>query len=155
MALQNIYLENEGKNFSADQRRASWNSEKIISDSPVTDHPQTLAQQLSELMTTFIREDWVESSGEPKKELGLMFTVHKTVLQELLDQQDCEGLRIYFSSKSTDRVRTNLVLKPVDKNLEELDAVKADETIKFCEAPTECPPETRCPSESFDNLPTT
>ncbi len=152
MPLQNIYLENEGKKFSADERRASWNLEKIARDPAVTDHPVTLAKQLSELMTTFIREEWIKSNSEPKEELGLMFTVHKKVLLELLNQADCEGLRIYFSSKTTDRIRTNLVLKPVDKNLAELDTVKSDEVIMFCESPTECPPETRCPSESFDNI---
>ncbi|MGY6401161.1 hypothetical protein ACXITY_25545, partial [Vibrio parahaemolyticus] len=77
MSLQNIYLENEGKNFTADQRRASWNSESIVNDPPVTDHPIKLGAQLAQFMTTFIREEWIESGPEPKKELGLMFTVHK------------------------------------------------------------------------------
>ncbi|MPR34213.1 hypothetical protein [Salmonirosea aquatica] len=156
MSLQNTYLENEGKNFSAEKRRASWNTEEIIKDPPVNDHPQTLARQLTELMTTFIRPECIESNGEPKKELGLMFTVHKKVLLKLLEQKDCEGLRIYFASKTIDdKVRTNLVLKPVDASLYELDAVKSEEVVMFCESPTECPPETRCPSESFDNVPNT
>jgi hypothetical protein len=153
MALQNIYLENEGKNFSADERRASWNSEEIVSDAPSGNEPDQLAQALTGFVTTFVQEKWIDPTNlEPKEELGLMFTVHKRILQEILQQDDCEGLRIFISSDSAGTTKTSMVLKPVDQTLEELDKLHPERTIKFSKTLTECPPERKCPSRSFDTF---
>lgn len=152
MPLQNIYLENEGKNLTAEGRRASWNSEGILSDAPSENEPEQLelAQALTGFVTTFVKEEWIDDKLEPKEELGLMFTVHKKVLAEILNQDDCEGIRIFISSGSAAMTKTSVVLKPVDGILEELDKVHPDRTIKFCKTLTECPPEKKCPSESFN-----
>lgn len=153
MPLQNIFLENEGKDLTAKERRASWNSEKIVSEESTTDETDTLANDLSNFVTTFVKNDWVDSNLEPREELGLMFTVHKKLLLELLEQDDCEGIRVFISSAASDgKTRTNIALKPVDATLEELDKIKPDALIKFSKKLTECPPETRCPSKSFSTF---
>lgn len=153
MALQNIYLKNEGRELTADERRDQWNNEEILKDDPSENESEQLelAQALTGLVTTFIKKKWVdEVSLEPKEELGLMFTVHKRILQEILQQDDCEGIRIFISSASSGTTKTSVVLKPVDHRLEEMDKVFPDRTIKFSKTLTECPPENKCPSESFN-----
>jgi hypothetical protein len=153
MPLQNIFLENEGKNLTADERRATWNSEEIVREVSTTDETDALALDLSNFVTTFVKSDWVDPNLEPREELGLMFTVHKKLLIELLEQDDCEGIRVFISSASSDgKTRTNIALKPVDATLEELDKIMPDALIKFSKALTECPPETRCPSNSFSSF---
>jgi hypothetical protein len=155
MPLQNIYLENEGQEMTADERRDSWNSEPILKDAPSENEPEQLelAHALTGLVTNFIKEEWInETNLEPKEELGLMFTVHKRILQEILNQSDCEGVRIFISSATSENIKTSIVVKPVDHRLDELDKVFPERTIKFCKKLTECPPENKCPSKSFDTF---
>lgn len=157
MPLQNVYLDQDAPNvvLSDIERKALWNKAKIIHEAMNTDVAQEkIANEMAQFVTEFIDSKWIDPiAKKPKDELGLMFTINKRVLMEILDQLDCEGIRIYISTNNTLGVtKTSMVIKPVDSQLEELDKVRPDALIKFSKTLTECPPETRCPSNTFDTF---
>jgi hypothetical protein len=157
MPLQNIFLDQDspGMNLTNEQRKAKWSTAPIVSEDFETSvSQQKLAREITQFVTEFVDKKWVNpTTQEPKEELGLMFTVNRRVLLEILNQTECEGIRIFMASKSIlGATKTSLVLKPVNATLDELDKVRPMDLIKFSRTLTECPPETRCPSDTFDTF---
>ena len=149
MPLLNVSLEQDIQRVSMtnEERRAQWTSSnlnyKLLNTADVL---RQTASNMTKFVAEFIQPKWIENNA-PKPELGLMFAINKRILQEILSQDDCEGIRIYLSSDNG--TKTGIVIKPVNNTIEDLDEVFPDRTIKICEDPTECPPETRCPSETY------
>lgn len=157
MPLQNIYLDQDAPNvvLTDVQRKASWNTAQILHEDLETNvAQQKIADEMTQFVTEFIDSKWVDPiEKKPKDELGLMFTINKRVLLEILNQNDCEGIRVYISTTNTSGItKTSMVVKPVDSQLEELDKVHPSALIKFSKTLTECPPETRCPSNTFNTF---
>lgn len=157
MPLQNIYLDQDAPGNILDdaQRRALWNTASIVRDELDADlTQQKLADEITQFVTEFIAPKWIDPiQQKPKDELGLMFTINKRLLMEILNQADCEGIRIFISTNSVSGItKTSMVVKPVDSQLEELDKVRPNDLIKFSRTLTECPPETRCPSRTFETF---
>ncbi|MFN3381180.1 MAG: hypothetical protein ACK41O_17105, partial [Runella zeae] len=121
MSITKICLEQDTKGvvMSDEDRINKWATSAIVSTVIENDtHKAILASNMTKLVTEFAKDKWVDKNG-PKPELGLMFAVNKRVLKEILDQQDCEGIRIYLSSDNGKK--TDVVIKPIDSKLEDLD----------------------------------
>lgn len=157
MPLQNIYLDQDAPDtvLSDEQRKTSWRTAGIIREELDSNYTQQkIADEMAQFVTEFVDSKWIDPiDKKPKDELGLMFTINRRILLEILNQVDCEGIRVYLSSTTASGItKTGMVIKPVDSQLEELDKVHPSALIKFSKTLTECPPETRCPSNTFDTF---
>jgi hypothetical protein len=149
MPLINIFLENDAPNVTirnGEARRKTWNSEAIV-EKPI--NTPSVSEQMAKFTTNFIQPQWKELDGTPKRDLGVMFSVNKKILQKIIEQADCEGIRIFLTANDTSN---HVVIKPIDATLQELDAVFPDRAIRIMENPTKCPLEKICPSMTNDDF---
>lgn len=154
MPLINLFLENDAPGVvitNPEERRQNWNTEKIIRQ----ETSDNLPAQIYGFVDKFIKTGFIDpQTQEPKPELVLMFTINKKIVNELINQPDCEGIRVFLSSKeSRYGLSTNVVLKPVNATLHELDVINPATNVLVCDRLTECPPPVeRCPHTRFNDF---
>lgn len=147
--VNNVFLQQdgpEGIGMSDDDRRANWATSPVV----YSQSSRPFDNDIALFVKNFIKPEWLDVNNTPKPALGIMFALNKRVLAEILSQDGCEGIRIYLSSDNGQK--TDILVKPVNGRLEDLDDVLLTGDIKICETLTECPPDTRCPSTVFDRF---
>lgn len=134
-----------------DIRRDGWSTEGIT----YQETPDDLPVRIYNFLENFIKPEFTDRSDQkPKQELVMMFTINKRILTKILDQDDCEGIRVFLSSKEGENVlTTNVDLKPVNSLLEELDVINSEREVLMCKTLTECPPpKNPCPKTRFNDF---
>lgn len=91
-------------------------------------------------------------------ESNFAFSLNKNMIQELINQEGCEGISFIVSARlENSKPVLNLKAIPVNERVEELYKdlrfLDVNKEIYICTEPTECPPKPGCPVgivKSFD-----